>query len=100
MEKVAPGRHSRNCGALASCRISALLLDLEGEKTGPQKKTGEGNPESDLPDGGRKPNLGAPRIHGELLMLGFDVSDRSISRWMKLSAQRPRTWPALAGLYS
>jgi putative transposase len=23
---------------------------------------------------------GAPRIHGELLMLGFDVSERSISR--------------------
>ena len=45
LEKVAPGRHSRNCGALASCRISALLeLDLEGEKTGRQKKTVEGNP--------------------------------------------------------
>jgi transposase InsO family protein len=25
---------------------------------------------------------GAPRIHGELLMLGFDVSERTISRWM------------------
>src|SRR5215471_10340953 len=26
---------------------------------------------------------GSPRIHGELLMLGFDVSERSVSRWMK-----------------
>jgi len=26
---------------------------------------------------------GAPRIHGELLMLGFDLSERTISRWMK-----------------
>src|SRR5215469_1444922 len=26
---------------------------------------------------------GAPRIHGELLMLGFEVSERTISRWMK-----------------
>jgi hypothetical protein len=26
---------------------------------------------------------GALRIHGELLMLGFDVSERTISRWMK-----------------
>jgi len=26
---------------------------------------------------------GAPRIHGELLMLGFDISERTISRWMK-----------------
>jgi len=25
----------------------------------------------------------APRIHGELLTLGFDVSERTISRWMK-----------------
>ena len=33
LEKVAPGRHSRNCGALASCRILALLeLALEGKK--------------------------------------------------------------------
>jgi hypothetical protein len=29
------------------------------------------------------PNWGAPRIHGELLMLGFEVSERTISRWMK-----------------
>jgi len=26
---------------------------------------------------------GAPRIHGELLLLGFDVSERTISRWMR-----------------
>src|SRR5207247_6342709 len=30
---------------------------------------------------------GAPRIHGELLMLGFDVSERTISRWMKRAAR-------------
>ncbi len=29
------------------------------------------------------PTWGAPRIHGELLMLGFDVSERSVSRWVK-----------------
>src|SRR5215469_2820356 len=28
------------------------------------------------------PTWGAPCIHGELLMLGFDLSERSISRWM------------------
>ena len=28
------------------------------------------------------PTWGAPRIHGELRMLGFDVSERTISRWM------------------
>ena len=40
---------------------------------------------------------GAPRIHGELLLLGFDVSERSISRWMKRAPQDPglaRRWQA------
>jgi putative transposase len=32
---------------------------------------------------------GAPRIHGELLMLGFDVSERTISRWMKRAPRNP-----------
>jgi len=29
------------------------------------------------------PTRGAPRIHVELLMLGFDLSERTLSRWMK-----------------
>jgi hypothetical protein len=29
------------------------------------------------------PTWGAPRIHGELLKLGFEVSERSVSRWMR-----------------
>jgi putative transposase len=37
------------------------------------------------------PTWGAPRIHGELLMLGFEVSERTISRWMK---RVPRDPPA------
>jgi len=43
------------------------------------------------------PTRGAPRIHGELLMLGFDVSERSISRWMKRTPRDPepgRRWLA------
>jgi len=35
---------------------------------------------------------GAPRIHGELLMLGFDVCERTISRWMK-RARRDESCP-------
>jgi putative transposase len=35
------------------------------------------------------PTWGAPRIHGELLMLGFDVSERTISRWMKRGPRDP-----------
>ena len=43
------------------------------------------------------PTWGAPRIHGELLMLGFDISERSISRWMKRAPGDPepgRRWLA------
>jgi hypothetical protein len=34
------------------------------------------------------PTWGAPRIHGELLMLGFNVSEVTVSRWMR-RAPRP-----------
>jgi putative transposase len=36
------------------------------------------------------PTWGAPRIHGELLMLGFDISERTISRWMKRAPRDPK----------
>ena len=38
---------------------------------------------------GENPTWGAPRIHGELLMLGFDVSERTISRWMRRAPRSP-----------
>src|SRR6266404_6479857 len=34
------------------------------------------------------PTWGAPRIHGELLKLGFDVAERTVSRWVQ---KAPRT---------
>lgn len=43
------------------------------------------------------PTWGAPRVHGELLMLGFDISERTISRWMKRALRDPepaRRWLA------
>src|SRR4030095_13219741 len=38
---------------------------------------------------GENSTWGAPRIHGELLLLGFDVSERTISRWMKRAPRDP-----------
>jgi len=35
------------------------------------------------------PSWGAPRIHGELLMLGLDISERTVSRWMKRASTNP-----------
>src|ERR1019366_5468309 len=36
------------------------------------------------------PTWGGPRIHGELLMLGFDLCERTISRWMKRAPRGPQ----------
>ena len=35
------------------------------------------------------PTWGAPRIHGELLKLGFDISERNVSRWVKRALRNP-----------
>jgi hypothetical protein len=43
------------------------------------------------------PICGAPRIHGELLKLGFDISERTVSRWVLRAPQNPepaRRWQA------
>jgi transposase InsO family protein len=35
------------------------------------------------------PTWGAPRIHGELLKLGFEISERTVSRWVKRANNDP-----------
>ena len=81
LEKVSPPGHSRNGGSLASCRISTVLeLALEGQKTDWEEETVDGSARADLQDGAGEPTWGAPRIHEKLLMLGFEVSERTISR--------------------
>jgi len=37
------------------------------------------------------PTWGAPRMHGELAMLGFDISERTVSRWMRKAPRDPET---------
>jgi transposase InsO family protein len=32
---------------------------------------------------------GAPRIHGEMKMLGFDISERTVLRWMRKAPRNP-----------
>ena len=41
---------------------------------------------------------GAPRIHGELKMLGFDISERTVLRWRRRAPRSPepaRRWATL-----
>src|SRR5579859_6192664 len=43
------------------------------------------------------PTWGAPRIHGEMKMLGFDVSERTVSRWIRRAPRNPeqvKRWAA------
>ena len=43
------------------------------------------------------PTWGAPRIHGELKMLGFDISERTVLRWMRRAPRNPepaKRWTA------
>src|SRR5271167_537561 len=43
------------------------------------------------------PTWGAQRIHGELLKLGFDIAERTVSRWLKRATRNPdpaRRWLA------
>jgi transposase InsO family protein len=43
------------------------------------------------------PIWGAPRIHGELRMLGFDISERTVLRWLRKAPRNPepaRRWAA------
>jgi putative transposase len=40
---------------------------------------------------------GAPRIHGELKMLGFDIAERTVLRWMRKAPRNPepaKRWAA------
>jgi putative transposase len=46
------------------------------------------------------PTWGAARIHGELLMLGFDAAERTMSRWMRRAPRTPepaKRWRAFLG---
>jgi hypothetical protein len=43
------------------------------------------------------PTWGSPRIHGELEMLGFDTSERTVLRWMRNAPRNPepaKQWKA------
>ncbi|MGD0421755.1 MAG: integrase core domain-containing protein [Xanthobacteraceae bacterium] len=80
VDPAGPHDHpSRDTCALASCRVSQLLA-LEIASAGTQIET-------DLRALIRQmsmenPLWGAPRIHGELLKLGFEVAQSSVAKYM------------------
>ena len=82
VDPAGPHDHpSRDARALAQSRISRLLA-LEVAPTGRATADRDGAARPDPADERRKSALGAPRIHGELLKLGFELAQSSVAKYM------------------
>src|SRR5215469_1074273 len=90
MERLVGSRHPKNGCDMASGGLPAVLeLAFADEATRRQKACEPRDPDFDLPHGGENPTWGAPRIHGELLKLGFVVSEPTVSRWLRKFKKTP-----------
>ncbi len=70
------------CIALAQGRIAFVLeVDLQGREPVGRRQTSKEVRELIFRMVAENPTWGAPRIHGELFMLGFDVSERTRSEF-------------------
>jgi hypothetical protein len=79
---VGPQHHpARDARALAQGRFSQLLaleVAIFGRQTADRRRTARVDPA----DEHGQPSLGAPRIHGELLKLGFEIAQSSVAKYM------------------
>src|SRR5262249_26206669 len=73
-------RAARGCGRLASRWLSAVLA-MAVPATWHSAQDRRRHSGLDLPFGGRNPDWGAPKIHGERQKLVFVVSERTIARY-------------------
>jgi putative transposase len=94
LARMAHGCRHRQTGdgsLVAPSRLPALL-DLE--KPMPVRTTCDpsGCPPPDSHDVADDPLWGAPRIHGELLKLGIDVSQATVARYMARHRSPSQTW--------
>jgi hypothetical protein len=86
--KVRGRAHLRDVGALASGRLSSLLA-LEIALTGRAPANRDRTARADPADERGEFSLGAPRIHGELLKLGFEIAQSSVAKYMVKRCGRP-----------
>ena len=78
---------------MATQTLQTILVEIVSvERTGPS--TGEfRHSETDPIHGRCQPTLGAPRVHGEIMKLGFEISERTVSRLMPRKDRKPsQTW--------
>jgi hypothetical protein len=73
----------------------SLLLTLEVALPGRATADRNGAAPVDPADERRKFALGAPRIHGELLKLGFEVAQSSVAKYMVKRRGTPPRGPAV-----
>src|SRR5215467_10953771 len=90
METVARAGHPENSGGLASFRIPAVL-EMAVTISPCRRENGRepGDSDSNLAHGSGESYLGSPRIHGELLKLGFKISEPTVSRWLRRMPRHP-----------
>ena len=90
LETGTPRRHARNRRPMAPRGIPLVLEDdFEGSKTSGQKADIERGSGSHLPNGSREPRLGSSPHPWRTSHARFDVSERTISRWMKGDSPNP-----------
>jgi putative transposase len=90
LEALSHHRYARNRRALAPDWFSYVLAtNFQSQEAGWKKTDIEGGSGMIFRMVVKNPSWGAPRIHGELLMLGFELSERTISRWMKRAPRDP-----------
>jgi hypothetical protein len=84
--------------SLASGGVQVVLdVALAASEVRGKKMRQQGIARTHLPHGRENPTWGAPRIHGELKMLGFDISERTVLRWMRKAPRNPepaKRWAA------
>lgn len=91
MEADSDDRDARDGCAVASRRIQAVLeLALHHRTVVDRKRVSRELRALIFRMVAENTTWGAPRIHGELLKLGFDISERTVSRWVQRAPKSPQ----------
>jgi len=90
MERAAYSGDTKNRRRLASCWLSAVLdMAFKSRVAGGRKPVSNEVRALIFRMVAENPTWGAPRIHGELLKLGFDLSEPTVSRWVRRAPRSP-----------
>jgi putative transposase len=87
MERSSYPGYTQNGCRLASCRLWRWVS--RARRVGGRKRISEEIRVLIFRMVADNPTWGAPRIHGELLKLGFNVSETTVSRWVRRVPRNP-----------